>query len=952
MMRMGGADAFMLLAETPRSYMHTFKVAIIDPSSDPEGWDFERFHTDLEERLHLIPYFRWKYAPSPLGINHPMWVDDPDFNLDYHVRRVACPAPGDHRALCEFMSSVYAYQLDRSRPLWMSWVVEGLQDGRVALVTLVHHAYVDGVGASYGLQRMFRPDPGFRPDQVAPWEPRPWPSWGKRLLWGLKDMPRTLFTHLPKVVSGVRQKIAMDRRTRRQGLPAHPSGKMMPHTPINRNLTPGRTFVCNSMPLAKFKRVSKHLGYTINDVFLACGAGALRRLLRDMDYDPDQGPLIAGTPFAGERPPDMPGLGNYVTLDHCWLPTHIDDPMGRLQAAHEAATEMKAHLKASVEAGADFNSLMQILPPFMVKAIRWYIESKQGAFSLFGNVAMSNVPGPREPLYLEHYKLANWFSTGQVFDGTCLNLTMWSYCDHANLCVLGDKAVLPDGWVLYEAFVEELDQLDSLVAAQIDTEGGRRMSKLAPLDLAFLLLENPARQMHMAAYQVFRLPGRQKTTFVPRLLDAFRTGEVGRPFNQKLNWLEGGMASWETVTPDLDYHVRHVAVPAPGRIEDFYRLVSFLNSPLLDRGRPLWECYVIEGLADNRFAVLIKVHHALIDGMGALKLFDQSLSRDPADKSLRPVWMPMDQGPKKRSPRAGKSQLEKLSGRLGSLPGNLFEMGTSLIDLGAQNLGLKTAQASPLFGAAETPFNNTPTSSERRYANCELAVERVRRVASATDTTVNDVIMTLIDHALHSYLGEHHAPAGKPLVALMPMSVRAQGGEASGNQVSAELVAMGEPASPPRQRLDEVHRATSSAKGRSSKMPTAARQLYTLFIAGSSALPDIASAMKSIPSGNLVISNMVGPRDQLYLAGAPLVAFHGLPIVPPGGGLNITFATVHDTICLGIGAAPEAVDDPYHLTRLIGETLEQLETSIGDDKPASKRRGAAPKKSRRRRSRN
>ena len=129
MMRLGGADAFMLAMETPKAYMHTFKVSIIDPSTDPEGWSFQKFHDDFADRAHLIPHFRWKYADTPLGINHPIWIEDEDFNLDYHVRRVALPQPADHKALCEFMSAVYAYQLDRSRPLWKCWVVEGLEGG-------------------------------------------------------------------------------------------------------------------------------------------------------------------------------------------------------------------------------------------------------------------------------------------------------------------------------------------------------------------------------------------------------------------------------------------------------------------------------------------------------------------------------------------------------------------------------------------------------------------------------------------------------------------------------------------------------------------------------------------------------------------------------------------------------------------------------------------------------
>ena len=174
------------------------------------------------------------------------------------------------------------------------------------------------------------------------------------------------------------------------------------------------------------------------------------------------------------------------------------------------------------------------------------------------------------------------------------------------------------------------------------------MSKLAPLDLAFLLMENSSSQMHMACYQLLRIPARQKTTFVTTLLDAYRNSEVASPFNQQLKWLDHGVASWEQVEPDLKYHVRHLAVAAPGTMEQFYELVSFLNAPLLDRNRPLWECYIIEGLEDNQCAVLIKLHHALVDGASGLKLFQNSMNTSAADKSIRAMWTPMAEAPKKK----------------------------------------------------------------------------------------------------------------------------------------------------------------------------------------------------------------------------------------------------------------------------------------------------------------
>jgi len=450
------------------------------------------------------------------------------------------------------------------------------------------------------------------------------------------------------------------------------------------------------------------------------------------------------------------------------------------------------------------------------------------------------------------------------------------------------------------------------------------LSKLTPIDLSFLLLENPARQMHMAAYQLYRLPARGRATFIPKLLEAYRNSEVARPFNQRLRWLDKGVASWETVEPDLRYHVRHLAVPAPGRMEDFFEIVSFLNTPLLDRARPLWECYVIEGIEDDHFAIFIKVHHACIDGMGAMKLFDLAMTRSASDRTIRAAWMPFEKEPRRR-PASGGGQLQKLLSRVGKLPSELLQVGTSLADLGMQNLRLKPAEGSLPFGASPTLFNRVATSSERRYANCELALERVKAVSKATGTTINDVVMTVIDHALHAYLAEHDAETEKPLVAVMAMSVRTEGQAAAGNQAAIALVPMGEPGAKIRDRLQQVHAATTDAKQRSARLPLAVRQLYSLVIFGSTTLPDLVTALQAAPTGNLVISNMVGPKDQRYLAGAPLVGFHGCPIVPPGAGLNISFASVNEDICLSVGAAPEAVEDPFRVTRLILAALEELE---------------------------
>lgn len=451
------------------------------------------------------------------------------------------------------------------------------------------------------------------------------------------------------------------------------------------------------------------------------------------------------------------------------------------------------------------------------------------------------------------------------------------------------------------------------------------MSKLKPMDMAFLLLENSSRQMHMTAYQMFKVPARQKHSFVAKVLKTFRNSEVTAPFNQKLKWLGKDVASWQRAEPDLNYHVRHVAVPAPGSMPQFYELVSFLNTPLLDRDQPLWECYIIDGIENNHFAIMIKVHHALIDGGGALKLFRAAMSDKASDKTIRAVWMPNEKktSRKKRS-RTKQPQLKQLLSRFSRLPADILGTGTEFAKMGAQSLKLRPRESALPFGAPKTLFNNMAGSSARRYANCELPLADIKAIAKKTGTTINDVVTTIIDDALHHYLKDHQASIDVPLVGLMAMSLRTDEHDAGGNQVSVELVPMGEPRATVAKRLQQVHDSIARVKEKSRKLPNSVRQFYSLFVFGSAAISDFSSTFEALPSANLVISNMVGPQEQLYLGGVPMVAFQGLPIVPPGGGLNVTFASFNKDICLAVGAAPEAVDNPYLLVQFIENSFEKL----------------------------
>ena len=458
------------------------------------------------------------------------------------------------------------------------------------------------------------------------------------------------------------------------------------------------------------------------------------------------------------------------------------------------------------------------------------------------------------------------------------------------------------------------------------------MTRINPMDLSFLLLERPNRPFHMAAMTIFQKPKGQQTSFGPRLFEAYRESQAVKPFNYKLKWLGKGVAAWETVEPDMRNHVQHIDLPAPGSMQQFYETVSFLNTGLLDRGHPLWECYIIDGIENGRIAVMIKVHHSLIDGEGGLRVMRNFLSDSPRDKRLAAPWMAHEGGDKPRRSRPSVSQVERLQSTLRGLtklPGDVIGLGSDVLGLGMQSLNLKPQKASLPFRARHTLFNNTAKSGARAYANMELPLADIKAVAKATGTSVNDVVMTIVDDALHHYLREHQAASDKPLVAFMPMSLRDESGGGGGNQVSAELIAMGAPDASLSERLSQINRSTQNAKDKGRSMQTTSRQAYTLLLFASLTMSDTLPWFGKVPSANLVISNMKGPTGQLYLAGAALVAFHGLPILPPGAGLNVTFASVNTDICLGIGAAPEAVDDPFRLIELIEQAFQQLKADAG-----------------------
>jgi len=466
MRRMDGLSAFLYHEEQSGAVMHTLKISIMDVSKIPGGWDYNKFRDSVASRLHLLPMFRWKALKVPFGLHHPVWVDDPEFDLDYHLRRIACPAPGDRKAFCELVSEVYAWPLDMTKPLWLCWVVEGLQNDEVALVSLVHHAYADGSGAARLLERVYsisREEP--EPVVQRPWVPERTPGKLELLARALIDLPRTWIKSYPRIRQGMANVREMKKKYAESGreLPPTPGSAFSSgrDSPFNIMVGRGRTFVFETFPLDEIKAISKGAGVTINDLFVAATAGAYRKFMQSRGFNPDAGPLVTAIPVS-KRPPveedDM--IGNMTSSDYLAMPVHLADPAERLKAAAHAGNVMKEHIKASE--GADITTLLEVTPPLFIRLMDWMVEYKQGKFGVWGNAAISNVPGPRQPLYLGAMQLKNWISMGMVAHGLGLNTTVWSYAGQFNLCILADKTLLPDGWELIGYFREAFEEYRQL----------------------------------------------------------------------------------------------------------------------------------------------------------------------------------------------------------------------------------------------------------------------------------------------------------------------------------------------------------------------------------------------------------------------------------------------------------------------------------------------------------
>ncbi|MEM9531078.1 MAG: wax ester/triacylglycerol synthase family O-acyltransferase, partial [Pseudomonadota bacterium] len=451
--------------------------------------------------------------------------------------------------------------------------------------------------------------------------------------------------------------------------------------------------------------------------------------------------------------------------------------------------------------------------------------------------------------------------------------------------------------------------------------------RLTALDLAFLGLETQKTPVNVASLFIMHVPDKYQGNFIRDLLEQLSEVEPGPPFNLKLSGSSVvNMPRWvEDEHFDLDYHVRHSALPQPGTQKDLMDLVSRLHSRVMDRERPLWEFHLIEGLQDNRVAVYMKMHHAAIDGMGGIALLEACFSTDP-DSPIRAPWAGID-GDRSRSrqPFQLLGIPSKLLRSVQSQARMGVDLGRLLVGHGLKAVGVKPDDSPAPFTAPKSRFN-VPISGARKFSATKLPLKELKRLARLTGATVNDIVLAVCSGALRKYLKHHRSLPRRSLVASVPVSIRQI--NRRGNQITYVSARLATHRRTPLGRLEDISTSTRAAKQEVASVMPSASINFAVMAQGLVAVMNRMGATDLLPPpANVVISNVPGPRKPLYFGGARLEGNYPLSVLVDGQALNITVLSYVDSVDFGLMACREAVPDVDFLAELIEESFEELRSA-------------------------
>jgi WS/DGAT/MGAT family acyltransferase len=487
MQQLTSLDAMFLALESDRNYGHVGSLAILDPSTTPEGKvTLDGVKQLLDERLHLIPPFTSRLAKVPFNLDWPYWVPDDHFDLGYHVRELALPEPGSMEQLAEQTARIYSRRLDRSRPLWELYLIHGLPEGRVALVTKIHHSAVDGMSGSEILTLLYdlTPEPRAVEPPSASGPATGAPPGGTLVLRGLAALPRwpmTAATRLSRLLPHVdvvpsllgapgSETISRTLSRARKTLGRQADAKIItrprnrpPVGPYGGRVSPHRIFGLGSVSLDDVKRVKNALGVKVNDVIVSITAGAIREHLERHGELPDE-PLVAQIPVSVRTEEERGTFGNQVSIMAVPIPTHLADSVERVRFAADVLSGAKErHNALPAKALRDVSTFVP--PAVHARAARVAAEltARQIARPLF-NVVISNVPGPPMDIYTGGARLEALYPLSVIADGTGLNVTIMSYRDSVDIGITADREQTPDVQTIVDGMRADLDALVAATA--------------------------------------------------------------------------------------------------------------------------------------------------------------------------------------------------------------------------------------------------------------------------------------------------------------------------------------------------------------------------------------------------------------------------------------------------------------------------------------------------------
>jgi WS/DGAT/MGAT family acyltransferase len=475
---------------------------------------------------------------------------------------------------------------------------------------------------------------------------------------------------------------------------------------------------------------------------------------------------------------------------------------------------------------------------------------------------------------------------------------------------------------------------------------------LNPFDAAWFFIETIRTPANVGPLLVFSRPANAPDSFISDIVEQWRASKTfAAPFNYLIR--RAPTPHWEVLGDDeidLDYHLRHSALPAPGGERELGVMISRLHSHPLDMNRPLWECHVIEGLEGGRFALYLKLHHGQVDGMAVTRLIEGVMTRDPSVRDLLPPWAvgvegnkaagdaptPRTDAPAPRVDRSLASTVVNAVGGAGDLAGGLahaaWDAGSAVNTFTRMTSKIVLGNGRDLTGPFQAPraIFNGRISAQRRFATQHYDLARFKHVAKTANVTINDVFLSISGGAMRRYLSELDALPKRSIVGQVPVSLRKKDSAALGNKIGFIYARLHTEISDPVERLNAVHASTQAAKSVQESLPDGAVTPFTFLLTG----PYMAQIMLGMggyvpPAANLVISNVAGPRQTLYYNGAKVENFYGPSVLFHGQALNITMSSYDSTANVSFTACRDSMPHMQRLALYTGDALAELEAALG-----------------------